>query len=591
MTDEISLAWLKRVKRDNASGDGFEVMPEHASLLESAQSLMDHEEWQTRPAEEVAGDILKWRPVQERQTVDVALWLLVRFEGRFDVLQAAVKQEAWLVIHKLQPMMPSLLFTPEQIASLLEQVAELTRGDLAAGLALQPFEEWAERNPTLAMQVFRLRPLLLPDAALTLTIHAIRGGLSEEDQGMMMDWRDPASVQHGIFLGTLPELVAHGLITRQAALDLIEAALEAEWSLASLAWHGFRHLLGAGVGERELSMLARLVDDPRPEMRLVLAHFLAANTDGRLLGYRTRLLLNALDTDSEHLGVINSLNLLLAQVSDDHPGFVGDYLAQWAERHPHDVVDHLLKKTFKTTYHHVSNRQPAFWDQLAGEWLLKRPKLLRAASRLLHDHHTDFQSLTPLSDEQFVTLTERLLCTALEGKVQLKLLAELERSAADAVRVKALQVACSEIATNFPIASRRFEEERAESNPVMAKALQERRESYWVPREGRNALHEFAPPVERLQKWHAHERRAHTEASRRVEDEGDFVFSKLVQKVAVGRGDSWSVTQHNGTLGPVQPFSSFSYEMELPRLGILEPEEVIKRRIKRLQRTDRGNTA
>ncbi|MFD2609183.1 hypothetical protein ACFSR9_06985 [Deinococcus taklimakanensis] len=591
MSDEVSLSWLEHVKRDAASGNWLEVTPEHASLLETAQSLIDHESWKTRHAEEVAGEILKWRPAQERQTVDVALWLLVRFDGRFDVLQAALPQKAWFVIHKLQPMMPSLLFTPEQIASLLEQVAELTRGDLAAGFALQPFGEWAERNPALAMQVIRLRPTLPPDAALTLTVHAVRGGLSEEGQRTMMGWRDPTSAQHGIFLGTLPELVAHGLITCQAALDLIEAALDGEWSLAGLAWHGFRHLLGAGVGERELSMVAQLVDDPRPEIRLVLAQFLAGNGDGYFSKYRTPLLLNALDTDSEHLGVIKALDLLLAQVSDDQPGFVGDYLAQWTERHSYDAVDRLLKKTFKTTYHHVASRQPAFWGQLAGEWLLKRPKLLQAASSLLHDHHTDFQSLAPLSNEQFVTLTERLLCTALEGKAQLKLLAELERSAADAVRVKALQVACSEIATNFPIASRRFEEEQAESNPVMAKALQERRESYWVPREGRTALHEFAPPVERLRKWHAYERRAQTEASRRVEDEGNFVFSKLVRKVAVGRGDSWSVTQHDGTLGPVQPFSSFSYEMELPRLGILEPEEVIKRRIKRLQRTDRGNSA
>ncbi|WP_412030592.1 hypothetical protein [Deinococcus yunweiensis] len=464
-------------------------------------------------------------------------------------------------------------------------MALAARGDLAAGMITEPFERWAERWPDRAVEALRLRPDLPPDAGLPLLVHAVRGGLSPADEATVRAWQDPGRSEHALFLGALSELVAQKKITRRVALDLLEPSLFGEWNPASLAWHSLKQFLKGG-DQRSLSLLGRLVADPRPEMRMAVAHYLAATGGNLLSRFGPLLLLNALDTDLAHAGVIHNLDLLLARHSHGAPEFVGPYLEQWVDRHPQVDARELLHTSFKSTAHHVQAQHPHLWSRLAGTWLAGSPKLFHIADHLLADHHDAVFAPTPMVEAQYAHLIGRILCTSVGGTVQLALLAQLEPGVTAAGHVQILQDACRELAVNYPGACQAFEASHAVTNPHMVAALRDTREAYFTPRLDRTALLEFAPPLERRRRWQAHARRAQRAIQERVTAEGDFVFTQLATSVSVGRGEFWSVTQHDGTLGGVQAFSRFSHEFEFARLELLEPEDATRRRYERLHESN-----
>lgn len=581
--EDASVEWLSEVFYDADQDMWRAPQSEGNILLDKARQLIASEEWETAPASQVAQAALKWRKPEDREVASVALWTLIQQHGRLDVIHAAINEDVFRLSHALEPLFPALKLEPTTVVDLLVEIQEKSRGDLAAGMIVEMFEQWAKRHPHEAIKSLAGRPDLPPDAALVLSMNAVPQTLPPEDRTLISKAAAPDCASHTVFLGTMPELITHGFITRSKGMSLLEAGLFSDDQTASVAWFGLRRLLEIEICETAIQLVQRLVSDQRPFVHMILAQYLASTKQQKLHFLRRPLLFNAIATDSEFNSVIHQLDLLLAQTSDDDPDAVEEFLIKWIENHKKSDVRQLLKRTFRFTYHHVNSRNPKFWGNLAGRWLLTQPRLFNLSTTLFHEHSPDFGSLSPLTDYQFQRLTELILCTDLEGKNQLQLLGQLESMADSEGRVEALQSACHEIVVNYPGASQEFENSHRESHPLMAGALQSKREQYYPPREDKSALLEFSPPAERLEKWYRSTQRAERETWEQVEKNGDHSILELVSKVAVARGDGWSITQHDGSLGDVSPFSSFSYEMELPRFEILEPEDVVMRRLQRLQ--------
>ena len=180
-------------------------------------------------------------------------------------------------------------------------------------------------------------------------------------------------------------------------------------------------------------------------------------------------------------------------------------------------------------------------------------------------------------------MVERTLGFVFDATRILPLLVSLSEAAITEERQKLLLDACRETCINYPGASLEFFQNHNAKNSVeeaMLKAIQVRHDEYFLPREHRDELREFRPSSQRFQRFMAFQQRNQAEVQKRIDDSGEFVFSKLMTRVALIRGNTWishipargSESADELRLTPPSDLKTFSHELEASRLHMIDPD-------------------
>ena len=522
----------------------------------------------------------------------LALWILVEEMGTVSAAKHFLTEKTW-DSYSFREVFPYLSFGVQDLRDILTPLSVKVKGDLASSTFYDIAQSWARLHPQVAKFYLDVEEEAAPiDFALELLRGMAQTEMLEAVVNYFHLWIGREGQLKYLALHLIPTLYERDQMTFDEGLDHVAENLRSQdVEAAEAAIFALRWLAESKVTMRLLDLLKEAIHDTRNEIKWRVSRFIWTCKKEEIETLGAYFLQTVVDMDGNLLGLIDNVDYVLSKYAESDLGVVEWFLGEWITHHSQDEPRLLIqKKRFPHTFYRLRSQHPNFTQNLGTRWMFAEAQFAKVGAFFLSEFK--FSSFAPavtaqLTDVEFTCLVERTLAFYFDPLQRFNLLRSLFPACDSGAKVNSIKAAYKELTLNYPGAAEKFLSALVSENDFemqITGVIRHVFTSYYEPRAELSCLKEFYPQRGRVDAYYRFQNKRQAEANKAIDESGEFVLRQLATKVDIGRGDAWVINRPDGPLDEPSKFASFSYEMEAPRLEVLDPDMEAHRRIVRIHR-------
>lgn len=566
-------------------------------IYATAQRMIVDNNWLHRGDVEIAEELLSTYSDSciEKLTKEVAFYILSTHKGRLSLSTSLLKRDPFTAAIDFGEAFARLTFSEAQLREILQNLGDSIIYDFAAHHVLGVFRHWAYRNSQTALN-FLNKPFEFELAyAIYLAIGLI--DYSEKNQEDIFvpheQWLSRGGEHTELALALLPTLQEKGFLSYECALSVInQHAFNQDEKNRLIAINSLCNLVRSIPDQAGIALLRNAFQSTNPAVLRTLAQFLWRTELEGILELQLEFLESVVEVDFEDSELLPMIDRVLAQVAKQEPESVFRYFEKWINSRPKTNFRELFGNSGFMRTINVLDKSPGLIAKTCTQWLMATRETALASGNLLNIYKLcalDDGLVATASDTDLETLINRVLAVFFEDPAQqIRLLCSLSIHILSEGSKSFLGEALAEVCFNFPGATTKILKENSDEPwcDFLTQTLQSQHLGALDAAKSYKLLREFLSPDHLIELYNEHSTNLQQEIQRDLEAQGQFVFSSLVKKVAVGRGNQWIIsTGNDSTPGNPSQIQEFSQSLEYPRLELLDPVGQAFKRIERLAGT------
>jgi hypothetical protein len=518
--------------------------------------------------------------------------------GSFNKLLKKRNEEwnLWIIIHTLGDSIPYFECNINDLIPFLENIYLYIKGDFAAGIVFNAFENLGKMQPEFSMDLIH-KLIKIPNSDAISFIPSIISGISSNN-GIEKIY----NIAYHLMESKNCQLKNIG-ITSCSILDYKNAEnlfiktinkyleLEEKQSTENLPTivraYGKLIKFDSSLKIRIKNLSYTKIPELQYEITLILSKLVELDCNEN---WFKLTILNLSSVKSEFKGIVERLDYILYILVERNIKLVYMFLELWIENHSNPHEEEGIPKLFDSTFIKLIEVNKKLFEWYVTKWLNAHDtKFHLHIRKVIHSLSVNKQTLNlncdyinKMSNKDIKYLIYKILGFILDGKMLVQLTFSVLQRVGDSEKISNYVVSAFDeyIAYNYPGISREFLEEKNKNGTdiekKVAKRILENMNNYYNTLNNLPKLNEFKPPERRVENYL---KSKNVTFNRQVDAQvkKHSVFLDLVQNIEVKGGKTY-FSMNDNQYTAKSSMSPIGVEFEFPRGEFINPTGQAKKR-------------